>query len=365
MNTELSDLDTLKKLPKTEPPRTTLLDILDVATKEIYITQAYAYFLDQRSGFDYQEEFARCFFNEIPGTEGQKWSECEVLSEQTVHLLDKELRIDLLFLIENEALIVENKIFAGKYNDMGGYETGVKERFQRSTVRTIFLSFETQENQITHQAICGNMKTFLETVAPNERDHQYYQILEFVEHLINLSKVIGNMEDASLYIEHASAIKNAVQLKQRALEYIDLKIREIALELVATHLKGVENASNESLVEQKKGSWIHVRPRPGDTSIYLTIAYRDFLEEGKACPVYLIIESTKLVDTQIETYFGERKKLGILKSDRRTSSWRHYFYAEVKMNENEKMEDFLERIKSCASTIFQEIVKFQSQKSHD
>lgn len=366
MSKELLDLTTLNNLPKRELPRRTMLDILDVATKEIYITQAYAYFLDHKNGFPFQKQFATIFFKHILASEksAEKWLRCDVRAEQTVQTKDKSFRIDLLFINGEDAIIVENKIFAGKYNNLNAYEEGVKNLGIKNIIKSCFLSFdEGDKRSITHQGICLEMRQILLQERSKENEREYYQMSEFIEHLVKLNQTLGNIEDAIAYLEHTSAINNAIQLKQRAMDFFYPKIREIAEEIISSHCPKAHQPIDDSFLEQKQFSWIHVRPKPNSTEIYLTIAYEDFLQFGKDKPVYLIIESTDKSDKRIEMHFKEMVKNHVIKrSDRQTSNWRHYFFAEVKMNESEKFEDFLRRVQTSACKIFEEIVKFQSQK---
>lgn len=363
MNTELGDLDTLKKLPKTEPPRTTLLDILDVATKEIYITQAYAYFLDHRSGFDYQEEFARCFFNEILGSEGENWINCEVRSEQTVIVKGEMLRIDLLFLTECEALIVENKIYAGKYNDLAGYEQGVKEKFNKCRIKKLFLSFDpTGPENVAHQSICGKMKIYLDSVHLDQRSYQYYQVLEFVVHMIQLKKNFGNMTDLTNYIDHAEAIANAESIKRNAWNYFDSLICQIGENCIREEIEKNTVTIDESYFNRSRYRWLHIRPSKVDKTVYLTIAFEEFLKEGKAKPIYLIVESTDINFTELEDHFNNSKSLlGLKKATRTEKYWRHYFIKEVYWIDPNDSREILERLSGASIELFREILIFNQR----
>ena len=367
MTDKLLEISTLNNLPKIEAQKDSMLDILDVATKEIYITKAYAYFLDGRSKFLFREEFAKIFFKHLLGSEeaAKEWIDCEVRAEQTVQVDDNQFRIDLLFIHGNNAIIVENKIFAGRYNNLEAYEEGVQNLGYKNIVKSCFLSFdENDQRSITHQAICSEMREVLlnEKSAGKERD--FYQMLEFIEHLLKLNKIMGNINDLSSYIEYTSAINNAIDLKQRALDFFDFEIQKVANDLVNTHCTSPQKQFDSSYFEYKKNSWIHVRPLPNSTDIYLTIAYQDFLQFGKEKPIYLIIESTKLDDENIKQFFKNQADLrDLMKSENKTSRWRHYFFKEIVIMEDEDIKAFIERVKSSARTIFQKIVQFENQKN--
>lgn len=367
MTDKLLEISTLNNLPKRESQSDSLLDILDVATKEIYITKAYAYFLDRRNKFLFREEFAMIFFKHLLGSEdaAKKWIDCEVRAEQTVQVDDNQFRIDLLFINGNNAIIVENKIFAGRYNKLEAYEEGVQNLGYKNIVKSCFLSFdENDQRSITHQAVCSEMREVLlnEKSAGNERE--FYQMLEFIEHLLKLNKIMGNINDFSSYIEYTSVINNAIDLKQRAFDFFDTEIQKVANDLVNTHCTRPPTQFDSSYFEQKKNAWIHVRSRPDSTDIYLTIAYQDFLQFGKEKPIYLIIESTNLDEKGIEQFFEKQAGLLNLKpSENKTSRWRHYFFREIVIMEDEDIKAFIERVKSSAITIFQKIVQFENQKN--
>lgn len=367
MTDNLLEISTLNNLPKIESQRYSMLDILDVATKEIYITKAYAYFLDRRNKFLFREEFAMIFFKHLLGSEdaAKEWIDCEVRAEQTVQVDDNQFRIDLLFINGNNAIIVENKIFAGRYNNLEAYEEGVQNLGYKNIVKSCFLSFdENDQKSITHQAICSEMREVLlnEKSAGNERE--FYQMLEFIEHLLKLNKIMGNINDFSSYIEYTSVINNAIDLKQRAFDFFDTEIQKIANDLVNIHCTSPPKQFDSSYFEYKKNSWIHVRPLPNSTDIYLTIAYQEFLEFGKEKPIYLIIESTNLDEEKIEQFFKNLGDLHNLKpSKTKTSRWRHYFVQKIVIMEDEDIKAFIERVKSSARIIFQKIVQFENQKN--
>ncbi len=370
MTTETIDWESLQSIKAAEPKRTTMLDILGVSAKEVYITQAYAYFLNQSSNSNLHKKFARIVFEEL-GEDIKDWTGYTVLPEVTVRckvkdcnsdkLVDVVSRIDLLIITGEKAIILENKIYARFYNCLKNYILGVQETLKLEVKAAKFLSLSKYKDGLTHSQICKKMREELET--SSERSELYFQFKEFIDHMIKISDVSGDNKDLAEYADKAAAITNAIALKERAQKYFSNLMVGLVESLIQSIDTELLREPDSSCFEEEKGCWIQVFPKKNNRDIYLTIAYEEFLKNGSNSPVYVIVESANKNDNKIEEYFKKTDipglKAGKEPEKEPEKKWRHYFVKEVAFsNSNDAVTSFEKALWDTSKELFDEIIKF-------
>ncbi len=369
MTTETIDWESLQSIKAAEPKRTTMLDILGVSAKEVYITQAYAYFLNQSSNSNLHKKFARIVFEEL-GENIKDWTGYTVLPEVTVRckvkdcnsdkLVDVVSRIDLLIISGEKAIILENKIYARFYNCLENYILGVQETLKLEVKAAKFLSLSKYNDGLTHSQICKKMREELET--SSERSEPYFQFKEFIDHMIKISDVSGDNKDLEEYADKAAAITNAIALKERAQKYFSNLMVGLVEGLIQSINPELAFDPNDGYFKEERGCWIQVFPKlTTKRDIYLTIAYEEFLKQGMSKPIYVIVESSIDKSDSIKKYFSEKFSTPISNDLRVGRNWAHCYVKEVYFKTDDgSHESFNDRLQETAEDMLKEILEFNS-----
>lgn len=361
------DWEKLKTLKTSASNRTSMLDILGISRREIYITKAYEYFLNPHRGFPYFKEFAKIFFEEIGEVANgflddyAVYSEYVLLEEKEEQVKDKK-QIDLVIFSRGKAIVVENKIDASLYNDLDEYEERLKRKLGLEQVSTKVLSFHSSQG-MTHASICKRAK--LEIIDKNqdsENQLHLFQFSEFIEHMIKLSNAMGTQEDFDIYTAHIKEINNAVLLRDRAYSFVHSKLAELRTKILSMHLPKEGSHRISDYFKDKDARWMHLYTNPNNNlnSPYLTIVYEHFLRTGGARPITLIIESKVLDDKELEGYF--KNKFELQPAERRNVYWRHYYFKNIQCPKEGADENFIDsKLFDTVNQLYDLLLKFRSK----
>ena len=124
---ELSSwLSGCKYIPPKRSRQRTLLDIAGINHRENSWSDIYAYFFNPKEKHKLGRLFIDSFNALIEQKSGLKPLKLESFTITREKTNDDKKRIDLLIKNEEEALIIENKVYAGVYNDLSSYWESVK-----------------------------------------------------------------------------------------------------------------------------------------------------------------------------------------------------------------------------------------------
>jgi hypothetical protein len=347
MTTETIDWEALQSIKAAEPKRSTMLDILGVSSKEVYITQAYAYFLNRSSDSTLHEKFAKIVFEELDENI-EEWKGYTVLPEVTVRckvkktefgkLEDVESRIDLLIISGGKAIILENKIYAGFYNPIEYYILGVKETLKYQVIKAKYLTLSESKNAITHIQICKKMNEELE--GSNESGEKYLQFKEFIDHMIGLSNNIGTREHFNSYSKHFVQVNNVIQLRELAFHFFKQKLLSLSQQVVQEVL-GIKGEVSSDYFKEKDYCWFHIYTNPKNLmdSPYLTVVFEQFFRTGGNQPIALVVEAKMPYRLALDDFFKNRNIEGLIPSSKQTKYWRHYYFKHVAFDLNSNDEE--------------------------
>lgn len=148
----------LSKCNNIPPKRTrqrTFMDIVGINHRENSWSDIYAYFFNPKEKHKLGRLFIDTLNNLISDTLELK--DFTVIREKVI---DDKKRIDLLIKNEDEALIIENKVYASLYNDLSIYWENVKATYKKGIVLSLYKIRIPEENadnfvNITHKEFAG------------------------------------------------------------------------------------------------------------------------------------------------------------------------------------------------------------------
>jgi hypothetical protein len=233
--------------PYLEAKEPNLLDIAKVSTKELPISNLYAYFLDPNENHGLGSIFLEILIEFLP-------KGCFVIGEdkirieREVHTYETGKYIDLVITDGNQVIVIENKIFADLYNKLELY----KEHFQKQNVHGVILSIKRLYNDnnftsITHNELINSVIAKLKS-SNNDAlsQRQLYNFNTFVE-------ILKNMEDTTMHLDDSIAFfrensKKIVALQSMKKTFISTILQQVD-ELVVSSIEGINSNTRELSVE--------------------------------------------------------------------------------------------------------------------
>ena len=203
---ELSSwLSGCKYIPPKRSRQRTLLDIAGINHRENSWSDIYAYFFNPKEKHKLGRLFIDSFNALIEQKSGLKPLKLESFTITREKTNDDKKRIDLLIKNEEEALIIENKVYAGVYNDLSSYIT--HKEFANEIIKNIPTYFQSADSKslLLLQEFIQNI--YNETYAMNEEELKFYYQNESNRIKINrLSEIHSNV------INH---IRNSIEGKDK------------------------------------------------------------------------------------------------------------------------------------------------------
>jgi len=150
-------LDDFAKLPKLEVDKT-LIEILGFSSKEDVYTRMLKFFFDKNNNHNLQNLILESLIKGVRGnTEIIKEIKENILNEdildvQREYFTENKKRIDLLIETTNYIIVIENKIYAGLYNDLKEYCQAAK-NYSKGKGKRNFLCILLTLNQLNDSEI--------------------------------------------------------------------------------------------------------------------------------------------------------------------------------------------------------------------
>lgn len=231
MNNELSLLsDWLKRqndLPKKRTHKETLLDIAGIDHMENPWSDIYAYFLNPKSSHGLSRLFIDSLQNIISSKTGLSpliMTTFSVLREDAVQdEKGNKKRIDLLLKNDDEAIIIENKVYAPLYNRLDLYwsKPNVPEENKRGVVFSLWsmpMKIPGFIN-ITHEEYAHSIEQNLSRYFAYANPKALILLQDFIQNIFNVTHAM-NEEEVSFYFENREKINRLAEIRKSVITHI-------------------------------------------------------------------------------------------------------------------------------------------------
>jgi hypothetical protein len=238
-------LDKFNTLPKVETTPPTFMEIAGYPHYENVCSNILAFFFDTEE----QHEYKDLFLNSL-----LKCVDEELLSKDITTLnvirempTDKGNRIDLIIDTEEVVIGIENKIWAGLYNDLEDYSNFLINKFKKETVKIVLSLKKVPEFQlsagfvnVTYSEFFENVKQDLGNQLISKNNRYLFQLIDFIETMQNHTKNrMMNEKTLKFFIEEKEQIDNFLNEHEKVKNYIYSK------------LIAVRNILNQRIEEEK------------------------------------------------------------------------------------------------------------------
>lgn len=344
------DLNTLQifldnyEIPKIKKKPKTFLGIAKQPHYENVLSNIYAFFFNVNEEHGMKDLFLKSFqelINETKIGESKKINLNTDFVIETEYNTDNNGRIDLLLYNDEQAIIVENKVYHYLNNDLKDYWDSVLPSATEENKIGIILSLKKySQTEIYHSHFINiTHHEFLSRVMENSGEYmlkaedRYIVFLkDLYQNTINLSNYMEK-DKIEFYYKHQEELNNAAKLKFAVRDFIKNEVKN-ACDSIDEKLNFYSPQSNSY---NEKRLRYYVSPSCND--LMFTIIFEGLLDNTKE--LQIIIEVTgkaisKIKELKKEDFDSNEQKIILDDFYSNTStSWAHFVEISFVLNENE------------------------------
>lgn len=329
---DLSDwLRGQNKIPKKVVRKETLMEIAGIEHLENHWSFIYLYFFNPKGSHGLSRLFVdtlQRLICEETGKAALSMDSFSVVREDAVPDEKGNMkRIDLLLQTDDEAIIIENKVYAKLYNRLELYwgKPNVPEENKRGVVLSLWPTKPTHYGfiNITHErfakAIEGNLPAYFKDAQPKA----LILLQDFIQNIYNVTHSM-NEEELRFYFEPGNR------------EKIN-RLAEIRKNVIKHMWQAVENARLLKPLFQDKEWKLSVKTKASDNYVYytfdampdkvmLTLVYDTLWNFDTNCRIRMFLEiQSKEMIRFVENKADELKEKGVQPDGhKKTDSWWHF-----------------------------------------
>ena len=337
---KLSDwLKHLNNLPQKRTRQETLLDIVGIEHLENHWSDIYAYFFNPKASHGLSRLFIDSLQDVLCAKTGKEPLEMHAFSVSREQGVKDEKgntkRIDLLLQNDDEAIIIENKVYASLYNRLDLYWS--KPKVPEANKRGVVLSpWATPVRcpgfvNVTHEELAHAVEQHLSAYFANANPKALMLLQDFMQNISNITHAM-NEEEVFFYFQHREKIN---------------RLAEIRRDVVAHFRNTIEEAGHAKLLTpllKEKGLKLTVKPKNNARYCYytfdalpekvmLTLVYNSLWNYDKGgCRIRMFLElQSKEMIAFVEAHAQElQEKFGLVPDGhKKEDTWWHYRGIEI------------------------------------
>lgn len=341
MDNSLQELNSWLSGCKDIPPKRlrqrTLLDIVGINHRENSWSDIYAYFFNPKEKHKLGRLFIDSFNTLIEQKYGLKPLKLESFTISREKANDNKKRIDLLIKNEEEALIIENKVYAGVYNDLSSYWESVK--VPEINKRGVILSLVPIKNtnifiNITHKEFANEIIKNIPTYFQSADSKSLLLLQEFVQNIYNETYAM-NEEELKFYYQDES---NRIKINRLS------EIRSNVINHIRNSIEGKDKQDRENINTLLKNRCLYLSVEAKDNNrftyyyyneysrqIMLTLKYVSLWNyEANGCRIDMYLEVKGDMLKFVESHKELLKEKGIVSDEQSTpQNWGWHFQKDT------------------------------------
>lgn len=263
---------------------------------------------------------------------------------------EEDGRIDILLRSENEAIIIENKVFHLLDNNLVDYWKSVKtnskqgiilslKKFDDSVIESILEKYKTddydEQNKkpnfisITHIELLSKVISNLPTYFFNANEKFIIYLKDFYQNVMNITEPI-DPKIIDFYYKNQNEINRIKQIRDDYSKYITSEIE-----------KAINQIPEELELQKNRNEHYRFYTNPDDKNLMITIVFSELFTDKKE--LFFIIELQNdlvLKKEAINKINFSDEELRFIKKDfyEKTDAWAHFAFQVERPNENEILE---------------------------
>lgn len=331
---ELSSwLSGCKYIPPKRLRQRTLLDIAGINHRENSWSDIYAYFFNPKEKHKLDRLFIDAFNTLIEQKSGLKPLKLENFTIIREKANDNKKRIDLLIKNEEEALIIENKVYAGVYNDLSSYWESVK--VPEINKRGVILSLVPIKNtnifiNITHKEFANEIIKNIPTYFQSADSKSLLLLQEFIQNIYNETYAM-NEEELKFYYQNES---NRIKINRLS------EIRSNVINHIRNSIEGKDKQDRENINTLLKNRCLYLSVEAKDNNRFTYYYYNEYSKqimltlkyvslwnyEANGCRIDMYLEVKGDMLKFVESHKDLLKEKGIVPDEQSTpQNWGWHF----------------------------------------
>lgn len=317
-------------LPKKRTHKETLLDIAGIDHLENHWSDIYAYFFNPKASHG----LSRLFIDSLQDILCSKTEQSPLMMKSFSVLREcgvqdekgNTKRIDLLLQNEDEAIIIENKVYAALYNRLDLYwnKPNVPEENKRGIVLSPWptpVKFHNFVN-ITHEDFAHTIENNLSAYFATANPKSLILLQDFIQNIYNVTHAM-NEEEVYFYFENREKINRLAEIRKNVVSHIWKTIEEDGnIKLLKPLFK--ENGMKLSIKTKNNVDYCYYTFDALPDKVMLTLVYDTLWNYDKdGCRIRMFLE---LQSKEMIKFVKDMKDTLELEPDghKEDTTWWHY-----------------------------------------
>jgi len=291
-------------LPKKRTRKETLLDIAGIDHLENRWSDIYAYFFNPKASHG----LSRLFIDSLQDILCSKTEQSPLMMKSFSVLREcgvqdekgNTKRIDLLLQNEDEAIIIENKVYAALYNRLDLYwnKPNVPEENKRGIVLSPWATPVKFHNfvNITHEEFAHTIENNLSAYFATANPKSLILLQDFIQNIYNVTHAM-NEEEVYFYFENREKINRLAEIRKNVVSHIWKTIEEDGnTKLLKPLFK--ENGMNLSIKTKNNVDYCYYTFDALPDKVMLTLVYDtlwNYDKDGCRIRMFLELQSKEMI----------------------------------------------------------------------
>jgi hypothetical protein len=340
-------------IPTYSKPQKTFLEIAKQPHYENVISNMYAFFFNVYEEHGFNDLFIKSLIEciearKISGKDFSNFTDFEIETEYSTSGIGKNGkrgRIDLLLSNDQQAIIIENKIYHYLANDLDDYWHSVKLKAENDSAKIgiilslkpistdLYQHFEKKNEfiSLTHAEL---LKKVMENLAIylTKCEAKYVHFLEdFNQNIINLSSQTMNSQDINFYVDNKTSINQLVLFKQQFKKHVTSEV-----ERAGASIAHVKTIIPKHKFNAKRLRYFQSTKHP---ELLYTIVYGELFDENGILDIIIEPRGTALKNGKLfeSIQFDENEKMVLQKDfySKTNEAWAHFAAAKYTLTVND------------------------------
>lgn len=366
MNIEIEELSNWLKyqngIPKKVARKETFLDIAGINHLENHWSFIYMYFFNPKASHG----LSRLFIDTLQDIICKKTKKptlsmisFSVLREDAVPDEKGNMkRIDLLLQNDNEAIIIENKVYASLYNRLDLYwsKPSVPEENKRGVVLSLWRTHPTHKGfvNITHEELAKAIEKKLSTYFTSADPKSLLFLQDFIQNIYNITHSM-NEEEVYFYFENREKINRLAEIRKNVVTHIWQTIEDSKNgQILRSFFR--ENGMKLSIKTKNNVNYCYYTFDALPDKVMLTLVYDtiwNYQDGGCRIRMFLELQSKEMI-TFVEQQSQHMRNVLRLEPDghKKDTTWWHYKGIDIRFdnpkdlaNEHDIVQRIVEAIK--------------------
>lgn len=245
----------------------------------------------------------------------------------TEYTTKNQKRIDVLLQNNNQAIIIENKVYHELNNDLNEYYIEIKAAHKMGIVLSLYPISDIKHPSfinITHLQLVNQIMQNLGNYMLHANDKYIVFLKDFCQNIINLSHPVMEKENIHFYYKNQNEINQLVNLEAKLKEHIVNQVITAGnrLDGVNKYEPRANNSNNGRLV-------YYVSPK--NRNLMITVVYENLLKPIKEMHIAVELQGNLLKDRKIYEeieFTAEEKSIAFSDNFKNTNyTWSHFAVA--------------------------------------